>query len=854
MNRRDSFRRSMKLPSVRGFYEKNPKFRRRVDRALKGTKGPLIPRPIYLKKEVRGVDEKVLDPRQLTIKFKNDLNIEYISGDLRNVPSEIGPFLTDLKKKGCTWLRRTLPDNVLREMKATAEENSGEEHADLTTMFKLILSDKVDPVEVANRFLEFNCIEYVEFKPKPIPRNTGEVPNLQPHLDFVYETLGIYNMWAEGYHGEGIKLGMIDTYYTPHADLEVELLNVTRPGSHGTGCAGIISAKNNGWGTTGIAYGRDAHYAFNLSTEEWDDAALALSQYLSPGDIIHTSLGVAWGLGGEIEGYLPYYEVSKLLQDSRDLIIVFAAGNDAKDLNLLDGLHKPFHEGRTGSLMVGASTYNVNGRHQKAHYSDYSSGPPGPENAVSLQAPSQILTPLPEGTFYEGPDSSYDYGDPAGTSFACPFIAGCSALLSQAMKAYGLQPDSYTMRSLLYETGIEDEGWSARAPDLFTALDQIKRINLVGTVFDFAYDGTPLEQCNFFVENTDGLGLLPSTEDAMIDEDDIEGVIDQGARYTARELTLQGKLVCDSLEEQDQKLVEIASLFNTTQPKKLISGRHPNRYLLCQLNGEISSEFTPMYNELSIPLIAPDPFWYGDREEQVRISPEDPSLFLDLPGGTYVEYDGELFLKLTGRTTRVFDFTLSEKSSWEPNINWASRAEVIGGVWTNSKRVMDEMYWLNTMHPDYGAPYFVDEEGRATSGFLSWREEIHTRIVRALPFGLEIVSGTGTENDPIVVADNPDPDLSTSIIQASGNYPTPLVLTISGPAINPKIVINGARMEYNGSLGASDRLTIDTSKRTALYNFTNAKGYNRVFPLLNPGENIIQTNCTVQIKWRPRWL
>ncbi len=130
---------------------------------------------------------------------------------------------------------------------------------------------------------------------------------------------------------------------------------------------------------------------------------------------------------------------------------------------------------------------------------------------------------------------------------------------------------------------------------------------------DFTFGGIDSDSLNLYLKSHN-IGILPDTIDLFIENDSLDGTDDQGTLYDARSFNLDCILICDTLEDQYNKLKAIHNLFFTNTPKPLILEEEPDKFLNCQLNGAINIANTGLYTELSIPLIAPDPFWYSVEE------------------------------------------------------------------------------------------------------------------------------------------------------------------------------------------------------------------------------------------------
>lgn len=89
-----------------------------------------------------------------------------------------------------------------------------------------------------------------------------------------------------------------------------------------------------------------------------------------------------------------------------------------------------------------------------------------------------------------------------------------------------------------------------------------------------------------------------------------------------------------------------------------------------------------------------------------------------------------------------------------------------------------------------------------------------------------------------------------------GNVETPVIVEVVGPVTNPSVNIAGLIMTYTGTVTASDKLIIDTGKRTCTFNGVNALGnLTKVWPRLAVGNNTVTVSGgTVTTKWTNSWL
>ena len=183
---------------------------------------------------------------------------------------------------------------------------------------------------------------------------------------------------------------------------------------HGTHVAGIIGAvRNNDIGVNGVA---DNIQIMSVRTvpdgdERDKDVALAIRYAVDNGaSVINMSFG---------KGYSPYQkEVYNAIKyaESKDVLLVHAAGNDASDIDEVKNYPSSAYsfqtEPFTNFLTIGASTYMK--KEISASFSNY-----GVKN-VDVFAPGYKI-------YATVPDNKYK--NLQGTSMASPMVAGVAALI-----------------------------------------------------------------------------------------------------------------------------------------------------------------------------------------------------------------------------------------------------------------------------------------------------------------------------------------------------------------------------------------------------------------------------------------
>lgn len=184
---------------------------------------------------------------------------------------------------------------------------------------------------------------------------------------------------------------------------------------HGTHCAGIIAAaRNNGTGIDGIADNvRIMMIRAVPDGDEHDkDIANAIRYAVDNGAQI-----ISMSFGKDFSPQKKWVDDAFRYAESKNVLLVHAAGNDAKNVDTEDNFPNPIYEGGKGRasnvITVGASGDATNGG-LTASFSNYG------KKEVDVFAPGvQIYSTIPGGN---------TYGKASGTSMACPLVAGIAAL------------------------------------------------------------------------------------------------------------------------------------------------------------------------------------------------------------------------------------------------------------------------------------------------------------------------------------------------------------------------------------------------------------------------------------------
>ncbi len=185
---------------------------------------------------------------------------------------------------------------------------------------------------------------------------------------------------------------------------------------HGTHCSGIIGAiHNNGKGMDGIADNvRIMMVRAVPDGDEHDkDIANAIRYAVDNGAQI-----ISMSFGKDFSPQKQWVDDAFRYAESKNVLLVHAAGNDAKDVDTADNFPNPIFvdgKGRADNVItVGASTGDSKNGHLTANFSNF-----GKKEVDVFSPGQQIYSTLPGGN---------QYGNLSGTSMACPLVAGIAAL------------------------------------------------------------------------------------------------------------------------------------------------------------------------------------------------------------------------------------------------------------------------------------------------------------------------------------------------------------------------------------------------------------------------------------------
>ncbi|WP_242878802.1 S8 family peptidase [Clostridium beijerinckii] len=164
-------------------------------------------------------------------------------------------------------------------------------------------------------------------------------------VDWGVNRIQAQTSWSSSYTGKGVKIGIVDTGIANHEDLSVAggaaftsyTTSYLDDNGHGTHVAGIIGAKNNGYGIVGVA-NEASLYAIKVLG---NDGAGYLSDIIAGIDWCITNKMdiINLSLGSSIPSTALQQEVDKAY--NQGILVVAAAGNDGTSDGSTDTVDYP---------------------------------------------------------------------------------------------------------------------------------------------------------------------------------------------------------------------------------------------------------------------------------------------------------------------------------------------------------------------------------------------------------------------------------------------------------------------------------------------------------------------------------
>ncbi len=329
-----------------------------------------------------------------------------------------------------------------------------------------------------------SAVEFVYFEPKfenatftqPVVLRTEPPVKLDPPGNFEAQQyyldaspIGVDARFAwdlQGGTGEDVRVVDVEQgWNTAHIDLNPVFwsngLNTKAWNDHGTAVWGEVASKNDGIGTTGIAFGSQFGFSGAEWTGDWNKLHISIAKALDQanenlreGDIII------------IEQHAPGPDASKMTAveyfdaifdavsaaSADDVIVVAAAGNGSSDFDSANYKGAfDINVRDSGAILVGAGASPGVNQHKRLGFSNYG-------KRVDAFAYGENVTTTGYGDLHGkgkgGVDLNMLYTKRfSGTSSATPIVAGALAAFQGILKARGERLTPELARRALRETG-----------------------------------------------------------------------------------------------------------------------------------------------------------------------------------------------------------------------------------------------------------------------------------------------------------------------------------------------------------------------------------------------------------------
>jgi hypothetical protein len=309
----------------------------------------------------------------------------------------------------------------------------------------------------------------------PVVKTVAQTPS------WGYSTLNIPQSKSDGFTGEGVKIGIIDTgVKIGHPDLKIAGgVNFVTGAStynddqgHGTHVAGIIAALDNSYGAVGVAPDAQIYAIKSLNSSgegNQSDVIAGVNWAIEQGmDIINLSLTATEGS----------YPLQTILQKAYDegIIIVAASGNALTPST--DNSKVLFPARYSTVLAVGSVGKNL----VRSDFSHYGS-------ELDFVAPGAEIY-----STYNGSTKQYTYS--TGTSMAAPFVAGIAALYKEEYPA----ASNVELEALMRASAL-DLGAAGKDVEYGYGLIQPPTIESQGLFYDVKKDSWYSEEIEYLYTN-----------------------------------------------------------------------------------------------------------------------------------------------------------------------------------------------------------------------------------------------------------------------------------------------------------------------------------------------------------------
>lgn len=394
---------------------------------------------------------------------------------------------------------------ALQDLKTEGEAATGAALPDLSRYFYVTLPDGL---EAAEALAQYRAHPYVAGAypvdlptPPPLPpdyesSNDGNYDDqfglnvYQRYLDAAPDGMDVRYAW-EGSGGDGDGIAICDVEYGFHSHSDqppITLIKVPDNGypwdyyAHGTAVLGMLGAKDNGWGITGMVPQADFYFSpvkplgqsFNIA-----NAILNCLSKVDDGDVILVEQQASGRNGNFVPAeWDPSVYAAIKTAVASGVVVVEAAGNGNEDLDNTFYItakpgHTPFAAAfDSGAIIVGAATSawtsNPNEHNGSSSYG----------STVDLRGWGMHLIAPGYGDYYKDDGDLLSYTLFSGTSGASPMVTAAAAIVQgNYITKNGSPRTPAQVRTLLRNTGTDQENVDGKnigpMPDLRAAINQI---------------------------------------------------------------------------------------------------------------------------------------------------------------------------------------------------------------------------------------------------------------------------------------------------------------------------------------------------------------------------------------------
>lgn len=431
-----------------------------------------------------------------------------------------------------------IDEQTLSQWKESGEGRSRRQLADLDLYYRLSVTPGTTAGDVAPLLAELNALPSVEIAyavPPPQPASLGDLrqivaasstpglQHLQGYLKPAPRGIDAEHAWSfAGGRGEGVKVIDIEgAWRMTHEDMPDLIYAGGSPPNdpdrrnHGTAVVGVIAARDNGYGITGISnqvrigvestYGQDTASAVLNAALAAGRGGVVLIEVHSPGPVTSSPCTCNLAECDFIpEEYWPEAFDAIAYATNNGIIVVEAAGNGSSSLD------DPVYENRfnrstrdSGAILVAASASEDR---TPTCWTNWGS-------RIDVHGWGEDVVTLGYGDLWNAGGEDFFYTATfGGTSSASPIVTGAAAILqgiSQLTPRIRLSPAA--VRHLLVATGTPQVPGAKKIgplPDLKKAIQKLHTDQAPAASFTFSCSAL---SCTFASTSTDDDGITDSS-------------------------------------------------------------------------------------------------------------------------------------------------------------------------------------------------------------------------------------------------------------------------------------------------------------------------------------------------------